>query len=140
MLGHARVFTPLNITRMREMAENGRSSFEIAQAIGSTAASVRVWCSHHKIRIKRRSRTQHTPSRLVRNIVAQVPASLHVGFQRKAEQLGNEAFCARMRRAIAAGLEAAPIGVVTTPGTKNPRYVPAETLPLASSQRAMEHA
>ena len=52
----------------------------------------------------------------------------------------DEAFCARMRGAIAAGLENAPIGVVTTPGTKNPRYVPAEPLPLASSPSAMEHA
>jgi hypothetical protein len=52
----------------------------------------------------------------------------------------DEAFCARMRMAIEAGLESAPIGVVTTPGTKNPRYVPAEPRPLASSQRAMEHA
>ena len=52
----------------------------------------------------------------------------------------DEAFCARMRAAIDAGLENAPIGVVTTPGTKNPKYVPAERLPLPSSQRAMEHA
>ena len=52
----------------------------------------------------------------------------------------NEAFCARMRKAIEAGLESAPIGVVTTPGTKNPRYVPAELWPLSSSQRDMEHA
>jgi hypothetical protein len=33
----------------------------------------------------------------------------------------NEAFCARMRAAIAAGLESAPIGVNTTPGTNNPK-------------------
>ncbi len=53
----------------------------------------------------------------------------------------DEAFCARMRRAIAAGLENAPIGVVTTPGTKNPKYVPTEPRSLvSSSQRAMEHA
>jgi hypothetical protein len=52
----------------------------------------------------------------------------------------DEAFCARMRVAIEAGLENAPIGVVTTPGTKNPKYVPAEPLPLASSQREVEHA
>jgi hypothetical protein len=52
----------------------------------------------------------------------------------------DEAFCAHMRAAIEAGLENAPIGVVTTPGTKNPKYVPAEPLPLPSSQRAMEHA
>ena len=35
----------------------------------------------------------------------------------------DEAFSARMRAAIAAGLENAPIGVVTTPGTKKPKYV-----------------
>jgi hypothetical protein len=52
----------------------------------------------------------------------------------------NEAFCTRMRAAIVAGLERAPIGVVTTPGTKNPKYVPAEPRPQVSSQRYMEHA
>jgi hypothetical protein len=35
----------------------------------------------------------------------------------------DEAFCACMRIAIAAGLESAPIGVVTTPGTQNPKFV-----------------
>ena len=35
---------------------------------------------------------------------------------------------ARMRMAITAGLESAPIGVVTTPGTQNPKYVPTEHL------------
>jgi hypothetical protein len=38
----------------------------------------------------------------------------------------DEAFCARMRAAIAAGRESAPVGVITTPGTKNPKYVPAK--------------
>jgi hypothetical protein len=52
----------------------------------------------------------------------------------------NEAFCARMRAAIEAGLENTPIGVVTTPGTKNPKYVPAKPRPQVSSQRYMEHA
>jgi hypothetical protein len=52
----------------------------------------------------------------------------------------DEAFCARMRAAIAAGLENAPIGVITTPGTKNPKYVPTERLPQVSSRRDMEHA
>ena len=45
----------------------------------------------------------------------------------------DEAFCARMRTAIAAGLENAPIGVVTTPGTKNPKFVLTDLAPLASS-------
>jgi len=35
----------------------------------------------------------------------------------------DEAFCARMHAAIAAGLESAPIGVITTPGIKKPKYV-----------------
>jgi hypothetical protein len=52
----------------------------------------------------------------------------------------DEAFSARMPAAIEAGLERAPIGVVTTPGTKNPKYVPTEPLPLVSSQRDVEHA
>jgi hypothetical protein len=34
----------------------------------------------------------------------------------------DEAFCARMRAAMAAGLESPPVGVVTTPGTQNPKY------------------
>jgi hypothetical protein len=51
----------------------------------------------------------------------------------------DEAFCARMLWAIEAGLENAPIGVVTTPGTKSPKYVPTEPRPLVSSQRDLEH-
>jgi hypothetical protein len=45
----------------------------------------------------------------------------------------DAALCARMRAAIAAGLESVPVGVITTPGTKNPKYVPTELPPLASS-------
>ena len=45
----------------------------------------------------------------------------------------DEAFCARMRTAIAAELESAPIGVITTPGPKNPKYVPTDLRPVASS-------
>jgi hypothetical protein len=52
----------------------------------------------------------------------------------------NEAFCARMLKAIEAGQERATIGVVTTPGTKNPKFVPTEPRPLVSSQREVEHA
>ena len=36
----------------------------------------------------------------------------------------DAAFCASMQAAITAGLEFAPTGVITTPGTKHPRYVP----------------
>ena len=50
----------------------------------------------------------------------------------------DDAFCARMRAAIAAGLENAPIGIVTTPGTKKPRYIP-EHCPLVPSPGAMDY-
>jgi hypothetical protein len=50
----------------------------------------------------------------------------------------DEAFCACMRIAIAAGLENAPTGVITTPGTKKPKYVRTEYRPLASSPSAMD--
>jgi hypothetical protein len=84
------VFTPINIDRIREMAENGRSSFEIAHAIGSTAASVRAFCCRHKIRIKRRRRADgirlgHTSS--IHDFVVHMPAQLFVEFHRKAEHL-----------------------------------------------------
>jgi hypothetical protein len=44
----------------------------------------------------------------------------------------NDAFCARMRAAIEAGRESAPVGVVRTPGTESPKCVPAEPRPPAS--------
>jgi hypothetical protein len=48
----------------------------------------------------------------------------------------DEAFCACMRILIAAGLENAPTGVITTPGTKKPKYrTPA---PLFYSLGAMD--
>jgi hypothetical protein len=50
----------------------------------------------------------------------------------------DDAFCARMRIAIDAGLESAPVGVITTPGTKNPKYVPTELRPPTSSSGDMD--
>jgi hypothetical protein len=50
----------------------------------------------------------------------------------------DEAFCARLRAAIEAGLESAPMRVVTKPGTKNPRYIATEHCPLMPSPGAMD--
>jgi hypothetical protein len=47
-----RVFTPTAIESIRELAGQGRSASEIADAIGSTAASVRVKCCQLKINIR----------------------------------------------------------------------------------------
>lgn len=86
------VFTPLNIGRIREMAQNGRSSPEMARAIGSTAASVRAFCCRHKIRITRRGRANgsklgRTSAPSIRDLVVHMPAPLFVEFHRKAEHL-----------------------------------------------------
>jgi DNA-binding CsgD family transcriptional regulator len=50
--GARRVFTPSAINTIR-MAGQGKSASEIAEVIGSTAASVRVNCSHLKIKLRR---------------------------------------------------------------------------------------
>ena len=50
----------------------------------------------------------------------------------------DDAFCARMRMAIELGLESAPVGVITTPGTKNPKYVPTEPRLLGFSLVEMD--
>ena len=50
----------------------------------------------------------------------------------------DAAFRARMHAAIAIGLESAPIGVITTPGTKKPKHIPTEHCPLVPSPGAMD--
>jgi hypothetical protein len=50
----------------------------------------------------------------------------------------DAAFCARMLAAIELGLESAPIGVITTPGTKNPKYVPTERWSPSCSSANMD--
>lgn len=49
-----RVFTPTAIDAIRVLAAQGKSAAEIATAIGSTPASVRVKCCHLKIPLRRR--------------------------------------------------------------------------------------
>ena len=51
--GARRVFTPSAINTIRRLAGQGKSASEIAEVIGSTAASVRVNCSHLKIKLRR---------------------------------------------------------------------------------------
>jgi len=46
-----RIFTPSAIEVVRGLAEKGKSSSEIADAIGSTAASVRVKCHYLDIKL-----------------------------------------------------------------------------------------
>jgi hypothetical protein len=76
----ASVFTADNLLRIQQMAAEGNSTVEIAEAIGSTPANVSVMCSRHKIKIRRGPRSK--PS-----ILAHLPAARFTAFHRKAEQL-----------------------------------------------------
>ena|ERR1700683_173980 len=51
------VFTPKTVNIIRGLADQGRSASEIAAAIGSTPASVRVRCCQLKIKLVRRGRS-----------------------------------------------------------------------------------
>ena len=91
-----RIFTSENLTRIRHMAEQGGSPIEIARTIGSTPGSVRVVCSLHKIRFKRRRRSMDPASQTtVRHMLgasdhiisAHMPAPIFGEFSRKAERL-----------------------------------------------------
>ena len=89
-----RIFTPVNLRRIQQMALQGRSAIEMAQAIGSTPGSVRVVCCRHKIKIVRRGRQSITNavSKPVRRssdqaIAADLPTSISTEFHRKAEEL-----------------------------------------------------
>jgi hypothetical protein len=75
-----RIFTQNNLLTIRRMAEEGRSATEIAESIGSTPASVRVVCSHHKIKIGRGQPPDQS-------IVVCMDGTLSAEFRRKAEEL-----------------------------------------------------
>jgi hypothetical protein len=81
------------ILRIQKLAEQGRSAIEIANLIESTPGSGRVFCSRHKIKIRRGQRylrnasPRHIHSPLDHTIVVQLPARLYFDFHRKAEHL-----------------------------------------------------
>ena len=89
---NARIFSPDNLLRIRQMAEKGSSSIEIAQCIGSTPASVRVKCCEHKIKIRRGRRSRNALSKPIhplsdQSIQARLAAPLSIEFHRKAKEL-----------------------------------------------------
>jgi hypothetical protein len=93
MLQNSRLGPPQKMLRIRNLAEQGCSAVEIAKLIDSTPGSVRVFCSHHKIKIRRSRRylrsalPRHIQSPSDHTIVARMPARLYFDFHRKAEHL-----------------------------------------------------
>jgi hypothetical protein len=73
---HNRVFTPTAVEIIRDLAGRGKSAGEIAAAIGSTPASVRVKCCQLKIKVSRRGRpglSQSRPPRIHERSLIVVP-------------------------------------------------------------------
>jgi len=95
MSRRSRVFTSQKLALMQQLASQGSSAPDIAKAIGSTPASVRVMLSRHKIRLKRGRRLASGRVELVERagrvpehmVVAYMPAPLYTEFNRKAADL-----------------------------------------------------
>jgi hypothetical protein len=84
-----RVFTQTAIDTIRVLAAQGKSAAEIAAAIGSTPASVRVKCCHLKIELRRRGR----PTRQIgwRSVVSYLHAADYAALKRKAAEMEKSA-------------------------------------------------
>ena len=81
------IFTPAAIETLRRLAREGKSASDIADAIGSTAASVRVRCSQLKIKLAQ-ARTD-VPRAQHRNVQEQklvvgVPPAVYAALAKKA--------------------------------------------------------
>jgi hypothetical protein len=82
------IFTPAAIEILRRMANEGKSAPEIADAIGSTAASVRVRCCQLKIKLAQGARTD-VPRAQHRNVQEQklivgMPPAVYTALAQKA--------------------------------------------------------
>jgi hypothetical protein len=84
------IFTPATVRIVRHLAQEGKSAAEIAEVIGSTAASVRVKCCQLKIRLRRRSGSlserRRRPTRGEKLDIYLDPA-IYAGLKRKADAL-----------------------------------------------------
>jgi len=83
---HRHVFTPTVVAIIRELARQGKSAPEIADAVGSTAASVRVKCSQLKIKLRRGRRGV-----LKQRLVVYLRPADYAALDRKARQMQNSA-------------------------------------------------
>jgi hypothetical protein len=81
------IFTPAAIETLRRLAREGKSASDIADAIGSTAASVRVRCSQLKIKLAQARtdvpRAQHRNVQEQKLIVG-VPPAVYAALTKKA--------------------------------------------------------
>ena len=86
MSRHRYVFTPTAVEVIRGLAREGRSASEIADAVGSTAASVRVKCSLLKIKLRR-----GRPGIVNQRLVVHMRPADYAALERKARQMQQSA-------------------------------------------------
>jgi len=88
-----RVFTPSAINTIRGLAGQGKSASEIAEVIGSTTGSVRVNCSHLKIKIKPRRQGQQGHIRQIagQRLVICLSDAIYAALKRKAADMQKSA-------------------------------------------------
>lgn len=89
-----RIFTPGAVEIIRELAGQGKSASEIADKIGSTAASVRVKCCQLKIQLARgrRSLPRGRPRQFAeQNLVVCMRPAAYAAFKRKAAHMQKSA-------------------------------------------------
>jgi hypothetical protein len=84
-----RVFTPNAINTIRELAGQGKSALEIAEVIGSTIGSVRVNCSHLKIKIKPKRKGQQGHIRQIagQKLIISLSDPVYAALERKAADM-----------------------------------------------------
>ena len=85
------IFTPTAVQIVRRLADQGKSAAEIADAIGSTDASVRARCCQLKIKLMRGAyagspRTQQRHLRAQKLIIGMRPA-VYTALERRAAQM-----------------------------------------------------
>jgi hypothetical protein len=85
--GRRRIFTPGAIDTIRRLAARGKSASHIAEAIGSTSASVRVKCCQLKIKLRRRHPRQISGQ----SLVVYLHAVDYAALKRKAEDIQKSA-------------------------------------------------
>ena len=84
-----RVFTPTAINAIRVLAAQGKSASEIAAAVGSTPASVRVKCCQLKIPLRRR--WQQARQIAARSLLIHLDDADYAALRRKAADMQKSA-------------------------------------------------
>ena len=86
-----RVFTPSAINTIHTLVAQGKSALEIAEVIGSTAASVRVKCCHLKIKLRRQQQRSDTRQIGGQSLVLYLHDADYAALQRKAANMQKSA-------------------------------------------------